>query len=100
MDERIDVVLDLLAELFTVNGVFHAKLHLSSSRATLWTMDNPYRFHIHCIDELSNPDICLAYPRRDYPADAEIPEDAVVKIRAVSATSGSWTKPFTCARGC
>jgi hypothetical protein len=80
MDERIDVVLDLLAELITVNGVFHAKLHFSSSRATLWTMDDPYRFHIHGIDELSNPDLCLAYPRRDYPADAEIPEDAVVKI--------------------
>jgi hypothetical protein len=80
MDERIDVVLDLLAELITVNGVFHAKLHFSSSRATLWTMDDPYRFRIHGIDELSNPDICLAYPRRDYPADAAIPEDAIRKI--------------------
>lgn len=80
MDERIDVVLDTLAELITVNGVFHAKLHFSSSRATLWTVDDPYRFRIHGIDELSNPDLCLAYPRRDYPADAEIPEDAVVKI--------------------
>jgi hypothetical protein len=80
MDERIDTVLDLLAELITVNGVFHAKLHFSSSRATLWTVDDPYRFHIHGIDELSSPDLCLAYPRRDYPADAEIPEDAIAKI--------------------
>jgi len=80
MDERIDVVLDLLAELITVNGVFHAKLHFSSSRATLWTIDDPYRFRIHGIDELSNPDLCLAYPRRDYPVDAEIPEDAIARI--------------------
>ena len=80
MDERIDGVLDLLAELITVNGIFHAKLHFSSSRATLWSVDDPYRFRIHGIDELSNPDLCLAYPRRDYPADATIPADAVVRI--------------------
>ena len=80
MDECIDVVLDLLAELITVNGIFHAKLHFSSSRATLWTVDDPYRFRIHGIEELSKPDLCLAYPRRDYPTDASIPEDAVVRI--------------------
>jgi hypothetical protein len=80
MDEHIDVVLDLLAELITVNGVFHTKLHFSSSRATLWTMNDPYRFRIHGIEELSNPDLCLAYPRRDYPVDADIPEDAIIRI--------------------
>ena len=80
MDERIDVVLDLLAELMTVNGIFHAKLHFSSSRATLWSVDDPFRFRIHGIDELSNPDLCLAYPRRDYPVDANIPADAVIRI--------------------
>jgi len=80
MDERIDLVLDLLTELITVNGIFHAKLHFSSSRATLWSMEDPYRFRIHGIDELSNPDICLAYPRRDYPDDAAIPQDAIARI--------------------
>jgi hypothetical protein len=80
LDERIDVVLDLLTELITVNGVFHTKVHFSSSRATLWLLDDPYRFRIHGIDELSNPDLCLAYPRRDYPVNADIPTDAVRKI--------------------
>ncbi len=80
MDEHINEVLDLLAELITVNGIFHAKLHFSSSRATLWTVDDPYRFRIHGIDELTNPDLCMAYPRRDYPADAAIPADAVARI--------------------
>ncbi|MGB5475129.1 MAG: PDC sensor domain-containing protein [Gammaproteobacteria bacterium] len=80
MDEHIDEVLDLLAELITVNGIFHAKLHFSSSRATLWTVEDPYRFRIHGIDELTNPDLCLAYPRRDYPADAAIPAEAVARI--------------------
>ena len=80
MDERIDEVLALLAELITVNGIFHAKLHFSSSRATLWSVDDPYRFRIHAIDELTDPDLCLAYPHRDYPADAAIPADAVPRI--------------------
>jgi hypothetical protein len=80
MDKHIDVVLDLLAELITVNGIFHAKLHFSSSRATLWTLDDPYRFRIHGIEELTNPDLCLAYPRKDYPVDADIPADAIVRI--------------------
>lgn len=55
-------------------------MHFSSSRATLWSLDDPYRFRIHGIDDLSHPDLCLAYPRRDYPADAEVPADAVARI--------------------
>jgi hypothetical protein len=79
MDERIDQVLAILTELMTVHGVFHVKLHFSSSRATLWSVDDPYRFRIHGINEIS-PDLCLAYPRRDYPADAEIPATALAEI--------------------
>jgi hypothetical protein len=80
MDEQIEPVLDLLAELITVQGVFHAKLHFSSSRATLWLVDDPYRFRIHGIDDLSDPGLCMAYPRRDYPADALVPRQAVRAI--------------------
>ncbi len=80
MDERIDEVLDLLNELITINGVFHAKLHFSSSRATVWLVDDPYRFRIHNIAELTDADICLAYPRHDYPSDALVPADRVREI--------------------
>ena len=80
LDEQVDVVLALLAELITVAGVFHAKLHFSSSRATLFLVDDPFRFRIHGIDDLTNPDLCLAYPRHDYPTEADIPADAVPRI--------------------
>jgi hypothetical protein len=67
-------------QLITVHGVFHVKLHFSSSRATLWSLDDPYRFRIHGIEDLVTPDLCLAYPRTNYPADAEIPAEAIPAI--------------------
>ncbi len=80
MDEHMDEVLALLAELITVHGVFHAKLHFSSSRATLWVVDDPYRYRLHGIADLTDPDLCLAYPRHDYPADAAIPVEAIPRV--------------------
>jgi hypothetical protein len=73
MDARIDEVLDLVTELMVSHGVFHGKLHFSSSRATFWLLDDPYHFRVLDFEDLSDPGICLAYPLRDYPDDAEIP---------------------------
>jgi len=80
MDEHMDEVLALLTELISVHGVFHAKLHFSSSRATLWVVDDPFRYRLHGIADLTDPDLCLAYPRRPYPKDAALPADAVAKV--------------------
>ncbi|MDA8383754.1 MAG: PDC sensor domain-containing protein [Betaproteobacteria bacterium] len=80
MDEHIDEVLDLLTELVTVHGVFHAKVHFSSSRITLWLLDDPYRYRLHGIGDLTDANLCLAYPRREYPAGALVPADAVRRI--------------------
>jgi len=77
LDQQIDTVLRVIHELITIHGVFHAKLHFSSSRATLFEMNDPFRFRLHGIAELGRPDLCLAYPRVDYPADALIPAEAV-----------------------
>lgn len=83
MDQRIDAVLDLLTELITVHGVFHGKLHFSSSRATFWLVNDPYRFRIHGIDDLSDPNLCLAYPHCPYPQDAAIPAARVHEVLAI-----------------
>jgi hypothetical protein len=80
MDQRIDAVLDLLHELITAHGVFHGKLHFSSSRATLWQVDDPFRFRIHGIDELSDPNLCMAYPARPYPDQAVVPADRIREV--------------------
>jgi len=66
MDARIDDVLNVMKELILTRGIFHAKFHFSSSRATLWRVDNPYDYQILNIDELSDPDICLAFKHQKY----------------------------------
>ncbi|MBK5968056.1 MULTISPECIES: PDC sensor domain-containing protein [Thiorhodovibrio] len=82
MDGCIAEVLDLMAELILAHGVFHGKLHFSSSRATIWLFDDPFRYRVLDFDALSNPSTCLAYPRRDYAAEAVIPPEAVPAIFA------------------
>jgi len=80
MDEQIDLILPVVEELVTENGVFHLKLHFSSSRATVWTLDDPYRYQVIEFDDLVDPDICLAFPHRDYPKDAVVPKQSIRPI--------------------
>lgn len=72
MDEKIDQVHDIIYDLFSHRGIFHAKLHYSSSRATLWLYDDPYRYRLHVMDEITNPDVCLVYPKNKYPVEAQV----------------------------
>ena len=80
MDQRIDEVLDLIVELVEVHGVFHAKLHFSSSRATLWLTEDPFRYRILDIEDLTDPDICLALGQHEYPENAVIPVERVKEV--------------------
>jgi hypothetical protein len=80
MDLHLDTVLGVLEELMTNRGVFHGKLHFSSSRATIWLLGDPYRYRLLDIDALTTPDTCLIYPHHDYPVDAVVPQE---KIRAL-----------------
>jgi hypothetical protein len=80
MDRHIDNVLGVMAELMLYHGVFHVILHFSSSRAIIWLVEDPYRYRLLDISELVDPDTCLAYPRRPYPADALVPAEQVREV--------------------
>ncbi len=80
MDQNIDAVLAVVDELVTESGVFHAKLHFSSSRATIWLVEDPYSYRILGYEALVDPDICLAYPHHPYPERSIVPADAVRPI--------------------
>ncbi len=80
MDTRMERVLAIMNELVTEHGVFHGKLHFSSNRGTIWHIDDPFVYQILNIDELTNPDIFLVYPRRPYPERAVVPADKVMPV--------------------
>lgn len=80
LDEHIDMILPVLEELVIENGVFHVKIHFSSSRATLWLIEDPYRYQLLEFEDLSDPDVCLAFPHRPYPAEAVVPQEQIRPI--------------------
>jgi hypothetical protein len=80
MDESMDIVNRILAELILHHGIFHAKLHYSSSRATLWLYDDPHRYRLHVLDEIISPSVCLAYPQRRYPDDAQVIPGEIMSV--------------------
>lgn len=80
LDEHIDQILPVIEELITDNGVFHLKVHFSSSRATAWTLDDPYRYQVIEYEDLVDPDICLAFPHHNYPHDALVPKNSIKPI--------------------
>jgi hypothetical protein len=80
MDENIDHVLSLHEALMIDHGVFHVRIHFSSSRSTVWHIDDPYVYRLLAIDELSDTSICLAYPQRPYFERNIVPESAIAPI--------------------
>ena len=80
LDEHIDEILPTLEELVVESGVFHLKIHFSSSRATIWLLDDPFRYQLLEFEDLVDPDVCLAFPHRDYPTDAVVPQDQIRPI--------------------
>lgn len=77
MDRNIDGVFATVEQLMRERGIFHAKLHFSSSRATLWPAADPMRYRVHVLDEILSPDIHLAYPCAAYPAEACVTPDLI-----------------------
>ena len=80
LDHNMETCCAILEELLTERGMFQGVIHFSSSRATIWLMDDPYRYRILDHEALSDPDICLLYPRRPYPQEAVIPRRDIVRI--------------------
>lgn len=80
LDRNIDQAMRILEELLVARGMFQGVIHFSSSRATIWVVDDPFRYRILQHDALSDPDVCLAYPQRPYPGDAAIPADKIADI--------------------
>ena len=80
VDRHLDTVISVVEELMLDHGVFHVILHFSTNQAIIWVVDDPYRYRLLTKDALIDPDSCMAYPKRPYPAEALVPPQ---QIRAV-----------------
>lgn len=87
LDENIETTHEMACTLMQGHGVFHLKLHYSSSRVTLWLLDDPWSYRVHGVEEILDPEICLAYPPCSYPQragfDAERIEQVFGQFRAL-----------------
>jgi hypothetical protein len=77
MDREMETACAILEELICERGVFQAVIHFSSSRATIWTLDDPFRYRILDHESLADPDLCLLYPLKGYPENALIEQNRV-----------------------
>jgi hypothetical protein len=77
MDDHIDEALETMHELMINYGVFHGEIYFSRSRATIWHSKNPYTYHILTVNELTTPNILLAYPKQSYFDRARVPVDQI-----------------------
>ncbi len=80
MDKKLADVMTILEELMLEHGVYHCQIHYSSSRVTIWHVDDPYTYRILTMDELSDTEICLAYPKRNYFERNIVPKDDICNV--------------------
>jgi hypothetical protein len=80
MDRHMDSACAILEELMTERGMFQCVIHFSSSRATIWLLEDPLRYRILDHEALGDPDVCLLYSVAPYPTEALIPPERVIDI--------------------
>lgn len=86
MDKHIDNVMSVHESLILDQGVHHIQIHFSSSRSTIWHIDDPYVYRLLTMEELSDTNICLAYPQRPYFHRAIVPAQNIKKILSLFKT--------------
>lgn len=65
-DDHLDAVHRIVHELLCRKGVFHLKVHYSSSQLTCWFFDDPYRYHIYVREEVCRPGFLDSFPDFSY----------------------------------
>ena len=54
-DQRIDDLMQVVENFLTMRGVFHAKIHFSSTQLTCWFYNDPYRYRVFVGEEIFAP---------------------------------------------
>lgn len=65
-DASLDRVHQILKELLTRKGVFHAKIHYSSSQLTCWFASDPFIYEKYVREEVLEPGFLDRFPDAGY----------------------------------
>lgn len=65
-DEHIDEVHEITKALAARKGVFHVKIHYSSSQLTCWFVDDPLNYKVYVKDEVLAPGFIDLFPDISY----------------------------------
>ena len=65
-DDHIDDIHRLVIQLMASYGVFHAKVHYSSSQLTCWFYDDPMSYTIYVKEEVLQDDFLTSLPSLSY----------------------------------
>lgn len=63
-DTQLAQIHDIVSRLVAERGVFHAKIHYSSSQLTLWFSDDAYRYRVYVKEEVLAPDFLKQFRRQ------------------------------------
>ena len=77
MDKVLNETIEIITDMMQHHGIFHCKIHFSSSRISMWSVEDPYDYNIHMVDEIIDPERCLAYPRQPLHERAQVNEDEI-----------------------
>ena len=80
-DANIEQVLRVMYEMLVNKGVFHAKVHFSSSQLTCWFYDDPYNYKVYVRDQVTASDFLTSLPDLSY--EGRQPRIAVERIGEV-----------------
>jgi len=80
LDMNIDKVHQVMKVLMFKNGVFHFKLHYSSSRCTLWLYDQPHYYRLHDINEILSESVFSCYSEQACAVEACVDDQQLDKV--------------------
>ncbi|MDH5355683.1 MAG: PDC sensor domain-containing protein [Gammaproteobacteria bacterium] len=70
MDRHLDKTMEAIQEVMVDYGVFHMKIHFSSSRVSFWRMDDPFDYLIHTVASIIDPEFKFTFKRQTCPTKA------------------------------
>lgn len=76
-DTDCERLMNRIEELFGSHGAFHVQIQMSSCQMTLWTLDDPFNYHVFVGEEVFDNTRWNGKGAATYPGNALIQQDEI-----------------------